>query len=574
MTVLNCFSRALGASVVLAVVVCPIRDPQSGILNPGKVVFNDILPQSGITFRHVSGASEEKYLIETMGAGCGLIDYDNDGWLDIYFVNGGPTRAFKPAEPLRNALYRNNRDGTFTDVTLKAGVPGNGAYGMGVAVGDYDNDGFADLLITNFGPNQLYRNRGDGTFVDVTAGAGVGDAQWGASAAWFDFDRDGWLDLYVTNYLDFTYDKNPFCGERTAGRRGYCHPDHYDGVPDLLYRNNHDGTFTEVGRKAGIASTEGKGLGVVAGDINGDGWPDIYVANDSVRNFLYRNNRDGTFTDIGLISGAGFDENGRPQAGMGTDMADYDGDGLPDLFVTNLDTEYNTLYRNLGRELFQDVTIRRGLGSEINKSYVGFGVCFLDYDNDGWKDILVANGHVLDNVSLSRPHIQYPQPKLLYRNTGEGAFVDVTSTSGAALAVPHVSRGLAVGDLDNDGDTDIVVSGCNQKPQVLRNDGGNGSQSLALRLKGVKSNRDGIGTQISYRLGTRTVRDQLCGGRSYLSAQDVRLYLGMGAESEVRELEIRWPSGTVDRFGSLAAGAIYTIKEGSGVSSRIPFTRH
>ncbi|PYV17253.1 MAG: hypothetical protein DMG07_06290 [Acidobacteria bacterium] len=537
------------------------------------VRFTDVLSQTGITFRHASGASEEKYLIETMGAGCGLIDYDQDGWLDIYFVNGGPTRMFHPEKPLRNALYRNNHDGTFTDVTERAGVPGNGAYGMGVAVGDYDRDGYPDLFITNFGPNQLYHNNGDGTFTDATARAGVGDPRWGTSAAWLDFDGDGWLDLYVANYLDFTYDKNPYCGERTAGRRGYCHPDHYNGVPNLLYRNNHDGTFTEVGKKAGIVLDDSKGLGVVAGDFNGDGRIDLYVANDSVRNFLFRNNGDGTFSEIGVVSGAAYDENGKAQAGMGTDMADYDGDGRPDLLVTNLDTEYNTLYRNLGRDLFQDVTVAAGLGGEISTFDVGFGTGFVDYDNDGWKDIFVANGHILDNIALSKPQMRYAQPKLLYRNLGNGTFADVTATAGAALSVPHVSRGAAFGDLDNDGDIDVVVSGCNAVPQILRNDGGNAANSLALRFEGVASNRDGIGVAVRYVLAGRTVYDQRTGGGSYLSASDTRLHLGLGQAREVRQVEIRWPSGAVDRIEALAAGFIYTIKERSGVSARAAFTR-
>lgn len=535
------------------------------------VVFQEVLSKTGIDFRHTSGASEEKYLIETMGAGCGLIDYDQDGWLDIYFVNGGETRAFHSKKSIRNALYRNRGNGAFEDVTEKAGVPGNGAYGMGVAVGDFDNDGDSDLYITNFGPNQLYRNNGDATFTDVTAKAGVGDPLWGASAAWFDFDNDGWLDLYVTNYLDFTYDKNPYCGERTAGQRGYCHPDHYNGVPDLLYRNNRDGTFMEVGRQAGIHNAEGKGLGVVAGDFNGDGWIDLYVANDSVRNFLYRNEKNGKFTDIGLGSGAGFDENGRPQAGMGTDMADYDGDGRPDLFVTNLDTEYNTLYRNLGRDLFQDVTRTTGLASELSTFNVGFGTRFLDYDNDGSKDILVVNGHILDNIESSKPHIKYAQPKLLYRNTGRGTFVDVTGRSGAALSVSHVSRGASFGDIDNDGDVDVVVSGCNVAPQILRNDGGNLSRSLALQFAGVRSNRDGVGVQVRFQIGKRIVQDQVTGGASYLSANDLRLYLGSGGSREITNVEVRWPSGTVDRAESLTSGSMYTVKEGSGIVLRTPF---
>jgi len=548
--------------------VLDLREPHGAV--PG-VSFADIRARSGVDFRHVNGASQEKYLIETMGAGCALIDYDNDGWLDIYFVNSGPTPAFKPEEPLHNALYRNNGDGTFSNVTERAGVPGNGAYGMGAAVGDFDKDGFADLFVSNFGPNQLYRNNGNGTFSDATARAGVGDPGWGTSAAWFDYDRDGWLDLYVTNYLDFTYDKNPFCGERTAGMRGYCHPDHYNGVPDLLYRNNGNGTFTEIGKKAGIVRPDAKGLGVVAGDYNGDGWLDLYVANDSVRNFLFRNNGDGTFTDVGLVSGAGFDENGKPQAGMGTDLADFDGDGRPDLFVTNLDTEYNTLYRNLGNDMFQDVTVAAGLAQELATYTVGFGTRFFDFDNDGWKDILVVNGHILDNIAASKPYIGYRQPKLLYRNIGDGTFSQVTAAAGESLSVPHVSRGAAFGDLDNDGDVDVVVSACGEFPQILRNDGGNALGSVVLILEGVRSPREGIGAAIRYEWNGRAVSDQWTGGASYCSAHDTRLHLGLGKAPDIRKIEIRWPSGTVDRIDSLPAGSLHTIREGAGITSSRKF---
>jgi hypothetical protein len=559
-------SLRFAASLAFALAALPQTAP---------VRFTDVLAGSGITFKHTNGASDEKYLIETMGGGCGLIDYDNDGWLDIYFVNGGPTRSFRPGKPLRHALYRNNHDGTFTDATERAGVGGNGAYGMGVAVGDYDRDGFEDLLVTSFGPNQLYRNNGDGTFSDVTARAGIAASPpvWSTSAAWLDYDGDGWLDLWVVNYVDFTYDKNPYCGERTPGRRGYCHPDHYKGVPSLLYRNNRDGTFTEVGKRAGLLLEDAKGLGIVAGDYDGDGKIDVYIANDSVRNFLFHNRGDGTFDEIGLRSGSGFDENGRPQAGMGTDMADYDGDGRPDLFVTNLDTEYNTLYRNLGRNLFQDVTVAAGLGGELGTFDVGFGTRFVDYDNDGWKDLFVANGHILDNIAVSKPQMRYAQPKLLYRNTGTGTFVDVTAGAGEALSRLHVSRSAAFGDLDNDGDVDVVIGGCNSAPQILRNDGGNAGGSVALRLRGASSNHEGVGAAVKYELVGRAVSDQVTAGGSYLSAHDPRLHLGLGKARAIRNVEVRWPSGAVDKIESLEAGFVYTVQEGAGVQDRTAFVR-
>lgn len=537
------------------------------------IIFTDVLPQSGIAFRHQNGASDVKYYIETMGSGCALIDYDNDGWLDIYFVNGAPTPAFKPKTPLRNALYRNNRDWTFTDVTVKAGVPGNGAYGMGVAVADYDNDGNDDIFIANYGSNQLYRNNGDGTFTDVTARAGMKSNTWSIVGAWLDYDNDGWLDLYVVNYLDFTWEKNPMCGAGSGGERDYCHPDHYDGVPDFLYRNNHDGTFTEMGAQAGIHAPEAKGMGAVAGDLNGDGLIDVYVANDSVRNFLFINDGKGAFKEIGLISGTGFDENGKPQASMGADMADYDGDGLFDLFSPCLDTEYNILYKNLGREMFQDVTYQAGLGSELKHFTVGFAPVFLDYDNDGWKDLFVANGHVLATVEGSKPYVHYAQPKYLYRNTGRGSFDDVTGTSGAALLERRVSRGAAAGDIDNDGDLDLVISACNQGPQLLRNDGGNSRPSLQIKLAGVKSNGTGIGARIRYQLDGRTVHDQVLGGRSYGSACDYRVFAATDKAGQIKEVQILWPSGAADRIEALPAGSIYTIKEGSGVVSSSKYNR-
>jgi hypothetical protein len=514
-----------------------------------------------------------KFYIETMGTGCALIDYDNDGWLDIFFANGAPTPVFKPEKPLRHALYRNNRDWTFTDVTDKAGVGGNGSYGMGVAVGDYDNDGFDDIHISSYGPNQLYRNNGDGTFTDVTGKAGVQSNTWSIVGAFLDFDRDGWLDLYVVNYLDFTWEKNPVCGDSTGGVRDYCHPDHYNGVPDFLYRNNRDGTFTEVGEKAGLHISEAKGMGAVAGDLNGDGWTDVYVCNDSVRNFLFINKGNGTFDEIGLTSGAGFDENGKPQASMGVDMADYDGDGRFDIFAPCLDNEYNILYRNLGGDMFQDVTIESGLGTELKNFTVGFAPVFMDYDNDGWKDLFVANGHVLSSVEGSKPYIHYAQPKYLYRNTGRGTFVDVTAASGAALSEPRVSRGAAAGDIDNDGDIDVVVSACNQGPQLLRNDGGNRTPSLQLKLAGVKSSRTAIGASIKYQLDGRTFYDQVMGGRSYGSACDYRVFIGLGKADAAKQIEVKWPSGTVDKIESLAGGAIYTVKEGSGVTDNRKYVR-
>jgi len=558
---------------LLALALPEVGSAQTGA---GRIVFTDVLPQSGITFLHQNGSSASKYYIETMGTGCAVIDYDGDGLLDVYFANGSATPQFQPKEPLHNVLYRQNKDGTFTDVTERAGVPGNGSYGMGVSVGDYNNDGHDDIFLGNFGSNQLYRNNGDGTFTDVTGQAGLTTNTWAIVGVWMDYDNDGWLDLFVVNYLDFTWEKNPHCGDVTEDSRGYCHPDHYNGVRDYLYHNNGDGTFTDVGIQAGITSPEAKGMGAVAGDINGDGFIDIYVCNDSVRNFLYVNQGNGTFTDIGLFSGAGFDEHGKPQASMGAEMVDYDGDGRFDLFSPCLDHEYNILYRNLGDETFQDVTIEVGLGGELKNYTVGFAPVFFDFDNDGWKDLFVANGHVLDNIERAKPEsgIKYAQPKYLYRNTGKGTFVDVTSGSGDALSERRVSRGAAVGDLDNDGDLDVVVSGCNEGPQLFRNEGGNGRPSLQMKLIGARSNRNGIGSLIKYQLAGRTVYDQVMGGRSYGSACDYRVFVGMGQAGDIKQIEIRWSSGVVDKINSLTAGAIYTIEEGKGVTGKKGYSKY
>src|SRR6266849_6108724 len=428
-------------------------------------IFEEIT-QAGINFRHENSPTANKYLLETMGGGVAVFDFDNDGDLDIFFTNGA--RIDEPMSPgatpdksdrkYWNRLYRNDGNWKFTDVTEKAGLSGIATgYGMGVAVGDYDNDGYQDLYVTTYGGNILYRNRGDGTFENVTAKAGVAASGWSTSAGFFDFNNDGKLDLFVVRYLDWTFENNIHCGERKPGARAYCHPDNFKGVTNILFRNNGDGTFTDVSQESGIAIATGKGLGVAFADYDGDGWTDIYVANDSVMSFLYRNKGNGTFEEVALTAGAGYNEDGKPFAGMGVDFADYDNDGRPDIFVTNLSQEMYALYKNIGGGSFQYATNRTGVG-HATLPYSGWSTKFIDYDNDGWKDIFVAQGHVLDTIGLTAPNLQYLQPPLLLRNT-QGSFVRVApDAAGSAFRPGRSSRGAAFGDLDNDGYVDVVVS--------------------------------------------------------------------------------------------------------------------
>ena len=521
-----------------------------------KVILVEVGPESGIDFKHSNFATPVKHLPETMGSGVALLDYDNDGLLDIYLVNAAPLGSSQPAPS--NRLYRNLGNWRFQDVTAKAGV-GDRGYGMGVAVGDYDNDGWIDLYLTNFGPNVLYRNRRDGTFENVTAASGTGHPGWGASAGFFDYDRDGDLDLYVTNYLEYSVADPIECKDYDLNERSYCHPHHFQGAADVLYRNEGDGTFRDVGVRAGIADPQGKGLGVVLADFDGDGWPDIYVANDSVGNHLYRNLRNGRFEDLSLVSGAGYSGDGKPEAGMGVDAADLDGDGLPELFVTNLDFETNTLYRSQGDWAYEDRTIPFGL-AQPSFSLVGFGTRFFDVDSDGDLDLFVANGHILDNISRTRPWLSYPQVNQLYLNRG-GVFADVSASAGKALSRKGVSRGLALGDIDNDGDVDLVVSNCGQRPSLLRNDSKTGNNWLLLRLNGTRSNRSGIGARIRLRAGGREQRLQSTGGTSYLSAHDLRLHVGLGKASEAELIEIVWPSGARNELVKVKANQILILSE-------------
>lgn len=521
---------------------------------PATEQFIDVTARAHINFVHQSGASPEKRMVETFGSGLAWIDYDNDGFVDLYFVNGAPGAA--------NALYHNNKDGTFTDVTGPAGVAadGNRSYKTGVAVGDFDGDGYLDLYVTAFGPNILYKNNGNGTFTDVTAAAGVagGPAEWSTSTGFFDFDHDGDLDLYVVNYLDYRLADNPYCGLRKEGYRMYCNPTIFDGVADRLFRNDGNGKFTDVSRAAGIANPAGKGLGVTFCDYDRDGDTDIYVANDLVRNFLYRNNGDGTFLDVAYGAGVGFDANGKPQAGMGVDCGDIDGNGYPDLFVTNFSEELNALYKNRGGGIFEDASTATGLSSGFLP--LGFGTKMFDFDNDGDLDIYITNGHVIDNVSLYRSALTYAQKDILYENVGSG-FRDVTTQSGPALQVARVGRGLAVADFDNDGNLDVAISSLGQRPFLLKNTGAQKHNWITLRAQGSKSNTFGLGATVRLQTAAGVQVREVNNVASYLSSNDVRLHFGLGDAKAIQRIDVLWPSGTKQVLTDVAVNQVLVVKE-------------
>jgi len=495
-----------------------------------------------------------------------MFDYDNDGYQDLFFVNGArlldpmPSGASPDKSDPRfwDRLYRNNRDGTFTDVTEKAGLRGS-SYGMGVATGDYDNDGHTDLLVSNLGGNTLFRNNGDGTFTDVTKKARVGGSGWCAGACFVDYDRDGFLDLIVTRYLDWDFAKNVYCGLHRPGYRSYCHPDQFGAVSCLVYHNNGDGTFKDVSKACGIAASPGKALGIAINDFDRDGWPDILVANDSFPQQLFRNNHDGTFSEVALESGLAFDQDGKTFAGMGVDFADYDNDGWPDAFVNALSNQRYALFRN-SKGNFDDVSDSVGI-SEITMPHSGWGTKMIDYDNDGWRDIFVAQGHVMDNIELTDPSLRYLEPLLLMKNNA-GKFRNVSQGSGPAFRVPLSARGAAFGDLDNDGCIDIAIN-CNDGPAViLRNQGGTANHWLLVNLVGSVSNRDGFGARVHIISEQGSEQHAFVSSAgSYLSANDKRVHFGLGASRRVRLLEINWPSGIVQQINSVDADQIITVRE-------------
>jgi hypothetical protein len=526
------------------------------------VTFEEVSPQkSKITWVHNNAQSVDRQLPETVGAGCAFLDYDNDGWMDVYFVNSGSADFFTPTTPLKNALYRNNGDGTFTDVTDKAGVAG-GKFGMGVAAADFDADGFVDLYVTNYGPNILYRNNGNGTFTDVTAKAGVAASGWSTCATWFDFDNDGKLDLFVSGFVFYDKSQNPLCTDATLQRRYYCVPRLFKPTPSRLFRNTGDGTFQDVSVESGIAAHPGKSFGVVATDVNNDGLMDLFVANDTMPNFLFVNKGKGKFEEIGLAAGVAYGESGRPRSGMGVDAADYDGDGWQDLFVANIDHEFFSLYHNDKDLVFTD---QPGEIAPSTHLLSGWGLKFFDYDNDGDPDLFLVNGHPDDMIESRIPRVKHKEPLLLFENTGRN-FKDVSVTSGAVFGKLFSGRGMAVGDFDNDGDADVLASNNGEPPLLLRNQGGNKNNWVGLNLVATKSNSAAVGAIITWQVGSVKRTRLRTGGGSYLSSHDPREILGVGAATKIDSIEIRWPSGATDRLTKVPLNKYIKVVEGAGQS--------
>jgi hypothetical protein len=515
---------------------------------------------SGIRWKHVAGLSPNMYMPESLGAGCAFFDYDNDGWMDIYLVNGGRCDFYDPPRPLRNALYHNNRDGTFTDVTERSGATGN-AYGMGVAVGDYDGDGLPDLYVTQYPRNVLYHNNGDGTFTDVTEKAGVAAPGWTTSAVWFDYDNDGRLDLFVCGFLDFNKAKNVYCG--TPGVRAYCAPQVYPGTPCRLFHNNGDGTFTDVSRESGIGKLPAKSWGAVAADINNDGWMDLFVSNDKLPNFLFVN-RKGKFEDEGALGGVAYNAMGVARSGMCVDAADFNQDGWIDLFITSVDHEMYSLYRNQKGEIFDDLAMPSGIGA-ATVLYSGMGCRFLDYDNDGEIDLIMSNGHPDTVVQQFFPDVKYAEPMLLFRNIG-GSWRNVSAESGSVFARDIAARGLALGDFDNDGSVDVLISVNDDAPILLRNNAGRRNHWLGVRLRGGKANVDGIGAKITYRSGDFQRHRWLIGAGGFLCGHDPRIVLGLGPRTKVDWIEVKWPppSNKVERLVDPPVDRYIKIVEGEG----------
>ena len=525
----------------------------------GALWFTEVSAQAGIRFEHTDGRSGQRYFLETLGAGAAWFDYDRDGDLDLYFVNGAGLPGAEFDVPPTNVLYRNNGDMTFTEVTQEAKV-GDGRYGFGCCVGDVDNDGWLDLYVTNFGANILYRNNGDGTFSDVTGAAGVGDERWSASAAFADYDRDGDLDLFVANYLDYRLEDNAIC--HRGDLRVYCPPADFTGVADALYQNRGDGTFSDVTRESGVYNSEGKGLGVVWGDYDNDGYPDLFVANDTTADMLYRNNGDGTFMDVALFVGVALGAKGIPMGGMGTSFGDYDNDGWLDIVVTNFQDDPNSLYHGEGDGTFSDASYASRLGG-VSLPYVGWGVDFVDLDNDGLVDLFVANGNIYDNVEKFDPGYTYPQRNHVFRNQGDGKLNEVSGQCGPGLELNKVSRGVAFGDYDNDGDIDVLITNSNQTPDLLRNESSNQNNWLNLQLIGTASNRDAIGARVKlFAPGLEPQLREVKSGSSYLCQSDMRLHFGLGKASIVDRIEIRWPSGLKETFEEIKPNQFLQIREG------------
>jgi hypothetical protein len=566
------FAAILPFSLLLA-----IDDPKGQAPKP-LAYFTDIAKQAGLTMTNTfGGVTTKKYIIETTGTGVAIFDYNNDGWPDIFIVNGTKLEGFPTGQAPTNYLYHNNHDGTFTDVTEKAGLAHTG-WGQGVCVGDYDNDGFEDLYVTYYGKNVLYHNNGNGTFTDVSEKAGVSGSgkAWGTGCAFVDYDRDGYLDLMVANYVDFDLSTAPAPGDRPncvwKGVPVMCGPQGLPGAKNILYHNSGNGTFEDVTTKAHIDQTDGHyAFSVTTLDYDDDGWPDIFIACDSTPSILYHNNRDGTFKDVAITSGAAFNEDGRAQAGMGSTVADYNGDGRLDIFKTNFSDDTATLYRNNGDGTFDDVTYPAGLG--LHTQYLGWGTMFFDFDNDGRPDLLLVNGHVYPEVDSQHLGSSFQEPRILYRNNGNGTFTDISSTAGPGINTAISSRGLAIGDLWNDGRLSAIVSNMNAPPSLLVNQIHSANHWVAFRLIGTfaasssratKSNRDAIGARVRMKAGARTFIDEVRSGSSFISNNDMRVHFGLGSATKIDWVELRWPSGLLEKFEGLPIDAIHTLKEGSG----------
>ena len=531
-----------------------------------RVTFDAVdLKAAGIKWVHDNAHSDERYLPETCGGGGIFFDYDNDGWQDIYFVNSGPSDFFAPKTPLKNALYHNNHDGTFTDVTDKAGVAAGqlGHFGMGAAANDFDGDGWQDLYVTNYGKNILYRNNGNGTFTDITDKAGVGAPGWSTCATWFDYDNDQKLDLFVSSFVQYSKANNVFCGDNKQGRRYYCIPRVFKASPGKLFHNNGDGTFSDVSKKSKIADRAGKEFGAVATDINNDGWMDLFVANDTVENFLFLNKKDGTFDEIGLPAGVAFSDSGTPRSGMGVDAVDYNGDGWQDLFVANIDQELFSLYNNQKDTTFTDDAA--GDISTTTRLLSGWGLKFLDYDNDGDPDLFLANGHPDDMVEMQASKVKYAEPLVLFENVN-GKYKNVSAQSGAIFAKDFPARGMSVGDVDNDGDLDLLVINNGAPPLLLKNNGESKNNWIGLNLAATKSNAGAVGAIIIWTAGGVKRQRLKTSGGSYLASHDPREILGVGQAAKIESIEIKWPSGKIDKLTDVPLNTYIKIVEGEGLA--------